>query len=114
MSVHRLIAAITERRITALGMKAAIYPRNNPIASDLGPCTRETALSILHWQSKPAFEADLLARFARGSLLEDAILCELGSLGFTVRVERKPFEVRGRDGSLLMRGKIDGDRKSVV
>jgi hypothetical protein len=108
VSVQHLIRAIEERRTERLLRRSAVYPRNNPVASDLGPCTRETALAILHWRQKPAFEVDLLARFGRGTDIENLILRELSDIGFQVRVDRAPFETRGRDGELLMRGKIDG------
>lgn len=108
MAVHDLIREIEQRRTEALERKAESYPRNNPVASDLGPCARETALAILHWQSRPVFPTDLLARFERGKVVEDTILRELSALGLYARVERKPFEIRGRDGALLLRGKIDG------
>lgn len=108
MSVADLCAEIERRRLEALERKAGAYPRNNPIASDLGPCAREMALSILHWQERPAFPPDLQARFARGNLIEDAVLRELSELGFTVRVERRPFEIKNKKGRLLLRGRIDG------
>lgn len=108
MAVTDLIREIQDRRAEALDRKGGVYPRNNPVASDLGPCARETALAILHWQERPAFPVDLLARFERGRMIEDTVIRELSALGLYARVERHPFEIRGRNGALLMRGKIDG------
>ena len=108
MAVADLIREIQERRAEFLERRREVYPKNNPTASDLGPCARETALAILHWQDRPPFPQDLLARFERGRMIEDAVIRELGALGLYARVERKPFEIKGRDGRLLMRGKIDG------
>jgi hypothetical protein len=107
--VKDLIAMIEERRQTELERRISAYPRNNPIASDLGPCTREMALAMLHWKERPLFGPDLKARFERGNLIENAVLNELAALGITVRVERRPFEILDRRREkLIMRGKIDG------
>jgi hypothetical protein len=108
MAVTDLIREIQERRAEALERKREIYPKNNPTASDLSPCARETALAILHWQQRPPFPSELLARLERGKVIEDVVLRELSALGLYARVERKPFEIRGRNGQLLLRGKIDG------
>jgi hypothetical protein len=66
------------------------------------------ALSILHWQDKPAFEPSLIARFERGNAVEDWVIRELTGLGFHARVDRKAFEIKGRSGELLLRGRVDG------
>jgi hypothetical protein len=105
---NRLCREIERRRLEALEGRISQYPRNNPIASDLSPCTRETALAILHWKDRPAPDAGLKARFERGSLIEDAVLRELGALGFTVRKERTPFEVKDSKGRIVVRGIVDG------
>lgn len=108
MAVADLIREIQERRAEALERKREVYPKNNPTASDLSPCPRETALAILHWQQRPPFPSELLARLERGKVIEDVVLRELSALGLYARVERKPFEIRGRNNQLLLRGKIDG------
>ena len=108
MAVADLIREIEARRQDALDRKNERYPKNNPTASDLSPCARETALAILHWQDRPIYPLDLIARFERGKMIEDSAIRELSALGFYARVERQPFEIKGRDGALLMRGKIDG------
>jgi hypothetical protein len=107
--LSRLIAKIAQRREDALRARAEPYPRANPIASDLGPCAREMVLAIIHWKEKPLPNPELKARFERGSLLENAVLRELEDLGFTVRVERKAFEVKERNGNrVILKGKLDG------
>ena len=108
MSVADLCAEIEERRQAALEQRTDRYPRSQPIASDLSDCTRETVLGILHWQDRPLPDAWLKARFERGNLIENAALRELADLGYTVRTERTPFEVRDTTGRLVLRGKVDG------
>ena len=103
-----LLAEIECRREKALEKDAGGYPRNNPIASDLGECARECALAISHWKEKPAFEPDLVARLQRGRLIEDAALRELSALGIRVRTERTPFELKDVKGRVVLRGKLDG------
>jgi hypothetical protein len=99
---------ILRRREEALSRSISAYPRTQPIASDLGPCTREMVLAITSWQSRPLPSVDLKARFNRGSAIEDMVLRELSDLGISVRVERLPFEVKDTVGRLILRGKIDG------
>jgi len=108
MTAAELCQQIADRRAEALAHRVSAYPRQNPIASDLGPCQREMVLAMTHWQERPLPPADLKARFERGNLIEDAILRELSDLGFTVRVERSPFEVKDAQGRVVLRGKIDG------
>lgn len=104
----KLCLEVERLRLEALEGRISQYPRNNPIASDLSPCTRETALGILHWKDRPPPDAGLKARFERGSLIEDAVLRELSALGLSVRTERTPFEIRDSKGRLICRGKVDG------
>lgn len=82
--------------------------RTQPVASDLGPCARETALAILAWQDRPQPDGWLAARLARGSQIEQWVLADLISLGWEVRAERLPLELRDTDGTLLLRGRVDG------
>src|SRR5262249_37616057 len=56
----------------------------------------------------PQFDVDIKARLDRGSLIEDFVLQELGSLGLKARVDRKPFEILDRQGRLILRGIVDG------
>ena len=108
----------TIERMRADSLKREQYPRNNPIASDISECERETVLGITHWQEKPPFTPHSAARMERGSQIENMVILELQKLGFEVRVERKPFELRDREGRLMVcRGKVDGfikhDRQDV-
>ncbi len=108
MTAAELCKEIEERRTVALTGRTSAYPRNNPIASDLSDCTRETALAVLHWKQRPLPEPWLKARFERGNLIENAALRELSDLGYTVRTERTPFEIRDGKDRIILRGKVDG------
>jgi len=106
--VQLLCDEILRRRTESLERRIEKYPRNNPIASDIGECGREMVLSILHWEERGLPSPELKARFERGNLVEDTVLRELSSLGISVRVERQPFEIRDKKGRLVLRGKVDG------
>ena len=108
MSVKDLCDEISRRRTEALERRIEKYPRNNPIASDIGECGREMVLSILHWEERGLPSPELKARFERGNLVEDTVLRELSALGISVRVERQPFTIRDKKSRLVLRGKVDG------
>ena len=86
----------------------APWPRRNPIASDIGPCGRETALSILHWQERPAPSPELKARFEMGNECEARVMRQLSLMGFQVVEQQGPFELRDKAGRVILSGKIDG------
>lgn len=102
-----VLAEIATRRAEALARRTRQYPRSNPIASDLGPCARETVLAMTRWQERPLPSPELKARFERGNLIEDAVLRELGALGLRVRTERTPFEIKDTAGRAILRGSVD-------
>lgn len=108
MSVQDLCTEIEQRRQQALERKANPYPRNQPVASDLGPCDRELVYQIVNWADRPPFTPYIMARLERGSEIESIIIRELSALGIHVRVERTPFEIKGRNGQLILRGRVDG------
>ena len=99
---------IVSRREDALKANAGPWPRTQPVPSDLSDCTRAMVLSVSHWRDRPPFEPFLKARFNRGTLVEDAIKRELRDLGITVREERQAFEVKDRQGRVILRGRLDG------
>lgn len=107
-AIERMIELILERRQSALRSRIEAYPRSNPVASDIGACEREMVLAMTHWQERPIVGPDLKARFERGNLLENAVIRELEDMGFTVRVDRKSFEIKDRKGRVILRGKLDG------
>ena len=108
MNIDTLLTDIERRRAEALDRKREAYPRNNPVASDIGECQREMVLSIVHWKERPLPDEWLVARFQRGNVIENLAIAELQALGFTVRVERTPFEITDKKGRVVLRGKVDG------
>jgi len=106
--IDELFQEILETRERGLVGNEAPWPRKNPIASDLSPCARETALSILHWKERPPPGAKLLARFQVGREQELVAMRQLSALGFQVVESQRPFDVRRRGGGVLLSGKIDG------
>lgn len=99
---------IKQRRDEQLSLRAAKWPRNNPIASDISRCARETALGVLHWEDRPAFGLDLLARLEAGTEQENLANMKMLSLGIRPVEQQRAFELKDAKGRLLLRGKIDG------
>ncbi len=107
--LESLFDAIQSARTADLAKESQPYPKNNPTPSDLSACPRETALSILHWQERPAFSPGTRARLDVGIAVERKNLAALSLLGFDVVEQQKNIEYRHHEtGSLLLRGKIDG------
>lgn len=108
MSVEELCQTIFNRREEAVLRRISAYPRHNPIASDVGLCMRELVLQMTHWQERPLMTVERKIMADRGSLVEEAILRELSSLGISVRTDRLPFEIKDKHGRVVLRGKADG------
>jgi len=108
MTVEDVCKEIVTRREAAVSRRIEAYPRNNPVASDLGPCAREMTLAMTHWQVKPPLSVELKERFDRGNAIEDLVLNELATLGIRVRVDRKAFEIKDTKGRVVLRGRLDG------
>ena len=89
-------------------------PRANSYASGRRSCIRAMALDLLHPEDRPQLEADALERMRRGTEREAAIVARLMQIGprctppFEVIEGQKRFEIRDRDGTLLITGKVDG------
>jgi hypothetical protein len=104
-----LFTEIETRRREILGRDAGPWARSNPVASDLSPCARETALGILHWPERPPFEASVLARLEVGREAEPLAMSKLLQYGVKVVEAQRTFELPHRQtGAVLLRGKIDG------
>lgn len=108
MNVEELCQAIAEKRREAHSRDLGPWPRNNMVASDIGDCARENVLAILNWKDRPSFDPEVKARLERGNKIEDLAIAELQALGYRVRVERTPFEIKDKSGRLLCRGRLDG------
>jgi len=105
---EKLIDEIIVRRTAELSKKIEVYPRRNPILSDLPDCDRQIVYGVTNWQDKEKFTPDLIARFAVGNLQEREIVRELEGLGFRVILSQMPVEIKGKGGVLLATGRIDG------
>lgn len=106
-----LFETIAARRREALLRESAPYARSVPIASDIGPCPRETALAILYWQQKPPFDEHLLARLEAGREAEPRDLSKLLAYQLEIVEQQCSFETRDRQGRVILRGRIDGKIK---
>ena len=106
--VEQLSQEIMEKRTAELSKKINLYPRNQPIMSDIGDCNRQIVYGVLDWDKKTLHDADLQARFEIGNLLEREIIRELMALGYDVVLSQQAVEIKHKDGSLLARGKVDG------
>lgn len=96
------------RRKADLESKIKVFPRNQPILSDIGDCDRQIVYGVTNWQDREPFPVDVQARLEAGKTIEKDVIRELTGLGYTIILEQMPVEIRGRDGGLLARGKIDG------
>lgn len=99
---------IMERRKAELVKGAQSYPRSQPILSDIGDCDRQIAYGVTNWKDREAPDVELLARFEAGNVQEREITTRLINMGYKVTLQQQPVEVKGRDGQLLARGKVDG------
>lgn len=94
-------------------------PRDRVYASGRRSCLRAMALDLLHPGDRGLIQADALERMRRGSEREAAIVARLMQIGprctpsFEVIEGQKRFEIRDRDGTLLITGKVDGRMKFV-
>jgi CRISPR/Cas system-associated exonuclease Cas4 (RecB family) len=107
-TVEDLCAEIAQKRTERLSKDLLPRPKNNATASDLHDCTRAMVYAVTNWKDRPAFSPELIARFERGSAIEEVARRELRDLGYSIKEERQPFEIRDKHGRLLVRGIVDG------
>lgn len=87
--------------------------RDYVYASGRKACVRRMALDLMHPEEESPLTDDALERFERGKEAEHALITRLHRIGprctppFEVAEGQRPFEVRDRDGQLLIRGKVD-------
>lgn len=108
MTVEELCQSIEAKRREIYSRDLGPWARNNMVASDIGDCARESVLSVLNWGERPAFDPEIKARLERGNKIEDLALAELQNLGYRIRVERRPFEIKDKKGRIICRGRVDG------
>ena len=88
--------------------------RDYVYASGRRDCVRAMALDLLHPEDAPEWTPGQLERFRRGDEREAAIVSRLMQVGpranppFRVIEGQRRFEIKDRDGALLIVGKIDG------
>lgn len=108
MTAQEMIAEIQKRRLQRLQAKAKVFRQTVCRASDIGECDREIYYQIVNWQDKPAPDPELQARFDEGIEQHQRIRRELLEDGFDVVEAERPFELKGRNGKVIITGHIDG------
>ena len=108
MISQELKDAILTRREDRLKSLAKIGRQVCPRASSITSCDREMVYSITCWDKKPVPEPWLQARFEEGKEQERKVIRELMDLGFEVVEGQKPFEIKSRQGKVILTGSIDG------
>lgn len=94
-----------------------IYRPKNVYASRIRKCARAMALDCLHPEDDPFDRPLTLERFKQGNESERATIARLHAIApfcdppFQIVEEQHRFEVRDRDGELLVSGKMDARLK---
>src|SRR5206468_3703875 len=92
------------------------YPFNKReyvYASGWTKCTRQMVLEMTHGDLHPAWTAEQLANFGRGTQREVDLLVRLAMVGkqnkpsFSVIQQQERFELKDRKGRILIVGKTD-------
>lgn len=102
-----LCTLITEERKKNLERNIVRYPRKNPIASDIGDCTRQIVHSVLDWDKRSPFDAHGIARMEVGNQREREIVKELMDLGMKIVDGQQSFQIKDPKGRILLSGRID-------
>jgi len=105
---EKIIEEIKRRRLQRLQAQARKQRQTVCRASDIGECAREIFYQIINWEDKPKTEPELQARFNVGNEEHKKIRRELLEDGFDVVEGEKPFEIKGRNGKIIIVGHIDG------
>jgi hypothetical protein len=106
------------------GRRSGAFTRTYLWASGRRDCLRRMALDLIHPEDQEEFTDDALARFKRGEEREQAVVASLFQIGprsipsFQVVGGQERFEIKDRDGTILITGKVDGrlqfsDRKAI-
>lgn len=92
-------------------------PQRNVYASQFHPCERHLFLNITRSHELPEFGVESLARFRRGKDRERDIRQDLDRIGrlcipaFDVVKQQERFELKDREGWVVITGKVDGRLK---
>ena len=98
----------SERESGPRSARAYVY------ASGRRTCVRRMALDMAHPEDDSTFTDDSLERMQRGKEREHSIVARLHQIGprcsppFEVTEGQRAFEIKDRDGIILIRGKTDG------
>jgi len=93
------------------------YRPVNVFASKCRRCVRAMALDMLHPEDDPFDQPLQFERMQQGNEAEAAIMARLMRVGpfcdppFTVQEQQHRFEVKDRDGTIVITGKMDGRLK---
>jgi hypothetical protein len=114
---------MSEALVTALkdawisGLRAGSFSgggkRTYVYASRIRSCTRAMALDLTHPEDDGEFSDEALARMKRGEEREQAIVAWLHQIGprssppFKVVEGQRRFEIKDRDGTVILVGKVD-------
>lgn len=111
MSIEILKSEIEKRENARLESRKTQYQPKNCIASNLGECLRERYHSIVDWKAKPIADSWLQARFEEGNEQERRILIKLLTNNFEVVEGQTRFEIKDRNGRVILTGRIEGKIK---
>lgn len=106
--VESLISELLKREDRRLDQKKSVWPRRNPILSDIGDCDRQIVYGVTNWQDKPPPDSRLAARFEVGDIWEREMVKQLLDMGFDFQGGQQAVQIMGRGGVLLATGKVDG------
>lgn len=113
MSLSSNLKAAWEEHLLS-SRRGGASQREYVYASQRKECVRAMALDLLHPGDQPEWTADQLERFRRGEEREASVVARLMQIGprstppFKVIEGQRRFEIKDRDGRLLIVGKIDG------
>jgi hypothetical protein len=109
MKASDLAKDLEKERARRLRGEWSVYPRNNPIASDLHDCPRYHVLTLVAWDQKETPDVTGLTLIRNGRESEDAEIQALLADGFKVTQTQRPFEIRSKDNKrMILRGRSEG------
>lgn len=98
-----------EQRFATRYQRESTAPQHVPRASAIDKCARAVYYQITAWEQRPKFEPEKLARFERGTVLEERVVVPLISeLGFKWLHGQQAFALRNVEGEVICTGHIDG------
>jgi hypothetical protein len=95
------------------GQRVPAKPHPYVYASAFRPCERRMVLELVKPDRQLPLAADVLAKFRRGNDRERDLLVDLIRIGrdaeipFSLVNQQERFELKGRDGTVVIAGKVD-------